>query len=310
MHLKEQALFFHQFATLLDSGIVIDRALDLASQGLSPTSQKSLQRISNKVASGTDLATALMAKPQVFDPWTTGLIQLAEYSGAVPQLCYRLAIATEQSQQRRRLYRVSGLAASVTIWSLLMLIVALFNGATALIQPLFWAIGFLMLFLLILGTRLLFADKIFSVPPFIQRFPIASRIVTAQTVLEVTNLALPLSCGIPILVALDLLRQNVRDPQLAIVIRKAMQQIRAGQSLSSAFRVHLPGDAVQLLRTGEQSGDLTLMLEKLAQYYAGEELRLLKQIRSMLFSASIMAVGGLIALLGIWGILFITSLGE
>ena len=315
MRLKEQSQFFHQLAVSLEAGIPLSRCVTLAGQGLPPASQRRWQSIETAVLAGKPLAAALKTVPKGFDRWTVSLVQMAEYSGALPQLCERLAIAATQQHQQQQYYRSIGITLSIILWSSVMGSWALLQGsAIVLTQPLFWIFGIASLTLLITVAgfwatstqQQAIVQHLFRwLAPLIPWF---SQITVAQRVLAITNLVLPLSCGVPLLTALDLLRRHLRDPILANSLNHAIQQVRAGQSFSQSIAQHLPVEAASMLQTGEQTGDLAVMLDKLSQYYAETEKRLLKQLQSILIPTSLMAVGALIALLGIWGILSLIDL--
>ncbi len=312
---KEQSQFFNQLAVSLEAGIDLYRCVALAGQALPPASKRRWQPIETAVAAGKPLAAALARVPQGFDRWTVSLIQMAEYSGALPQLCHRLAIAANQQQQQQQRYRSIGIALSIILWSSVMVGWAWLQGRkTILTQPLFWLFGIVLLSISIAVAGFLTTG--IQQRAVVQRLcrwlapsiPWCSQITAAQRAIAIANLSLPLSCGVPLLTALGLLRQHLVDPRLAASLSHAMQKVRAGQPFSQSIAQYLPVEAISMVQTGEQTGDLAMMLDKLGQYYVDTEQRLLKQLQSILIPISVMAVGALIALLGVWGMLSLIDL--
>nr|WP_277873964.1 MULTISPECIES: type II secretion system F family protein [unclassified Trichocoleus] len=110
---------------------------------------------------------------------------------------------------------------------------------------------------------------------------------------------MPLSCGIPILTALELLRSHIPDPQISTHVAKASRQIRAGRTLSESLQSKLPPIAIQYIRTGEETGNLDEALLKMGEYYESELDRSLQQLQGILRPASIISLGCLVALVGI-----------
>lgn len=153
---QHKARFFQQLATLLDSGLSLHQCLSLAPRDLSSGFQTYLQRASVAIGRGQSLAAAISQPPVYFDGWTLGLLEVAEYSGALSVACRRLAIASQRQHQRDRLYNSVKLATIAIIWSLFLLITAIVAGnASVLSQSGFWLLAIGLLILLIVASSFL-----------------------------------------------------------------------------------------------------------------------------------------------------------
>jgi type II secretory pathway component PulF len=299
----ETARFFHQFAALLNAGFSVQQSLGMAGKDCSPALQKVLREASVKIEVGQDLASALESHSRYFDAWTVSLIRSSEYSGALAETFERLAIAAETNHKRQRLYRSVNLSVFLISLSLVALLIALLQGSTGfLLQPWFW----LLVVLLVVGfvglTRL--AGSRSASQEFLRSlssFPLIGGIVQAQSMLYFTELELPLRCGVPILQALELVRRRIPDRAVAQSLAIASRQIQAGQSFSQSLRGLSPLTA-QMLRTGEETGNLEGMLGKVAEYYESDLERRLKQLQGILRPLGIVAAGSLVLLMGIQGI--------
>lgn len=297
---QQKARFFQQLATLLDSGLSLQQSLSLAPRDLSSEFQKYLQQATVAVGRGQSLAAAISQPPVYFDGWTLGLLEAAEYSGALSVACRKLAIASERHHQRDRLYNSVKLATIAMIWSLFLLITALLAGnATVLLQPGFWLLAMGLLILLIVASN--FFGSHLPIQS-LQGVPILGKILQARSMLYFTELQLPLSCGVSLGTSLELLQKHIPDPVMADKMAIASQRVLAGQSLSKSLQGRLPAIAFSMLRTGEETGNLDAALEKIAKYYEGELERLLLQLKSIMIPLSIIAIGALVALIGVWGI--------
>ncbi|MFE1744849.1 type II secretion system F family protein [Coleofasciculus sp. H7-2] len=304
LHIKlknqEKAQFFQQFATLLNSGISVQQSLNLVNLDRNSTFGRYLQTVSAAVDSGQDLASALTLDARYFDAWTISLIRLAEYSGSLAETFGRLATAAEAKAKRERLYRSVGIAAIALIWSLLVLAAALFKrNPQKLTHPGFWLCSF-GLALLLVGVLLLnsrFPGR--GLQRLAAQLPGLDKLMQARSLLYFTELSLPLSCGVTILAALELLRDRIPDPQMATHVAKASRQIRLGRTLSESLQSKLPPLAIQYIRTGEETGNLDTALRKLAEYYQGDLERRLRQLEGILRPLSLVAIGGLVLLVGI-----------
>lgn len=296
---KQKALFFQQFASLLNA-MSIQQSLNLAVKGQNSAFGTYLQKVGVAVGTGQSLAGALALDSRYFDSWTISLIGYSEYSGSLTETFEKLAIAHFTKAKRERLYRSVLQSAIALIWSLLVLAAAIFKrNPQNLTHPGFWlcSIG---LALLLVGVSLLssrFPGR--GLQRLGGKLPVLGKIIQTRSLLYFTELALPLSCGIPILTALELLRSHIPDPQISTHVAKASRQIRAGRTLSESLQSKLPPVAIQYIRTGEETGNLDEALRKMGEYYESELDRSLQQLQGILRPASIISLGCLVALVGI-----------
>jgi type IV pilus assembly protein PilC len=77
----------------------------------------------------------------------------------------------------------------------------------------------------------------------------------------------------------------------------ALGQIPAGYSFSQTLEGRLPTIAIQIIRTGEETGHLNVALQKLADYYNRQLEQTLHLLQAILIPISLLAAGGLVAVL-------------
>lgn len=301
LSLREEASFFHQLAALLSAGLSLQHSLAMAGKDYRPAFQQHVQQVSASIGTGQDLATALARPPRFFDGWTISLIRMAEHSGALATICQQLALVAEQKQQRDRLYRSLGLATIALFFSLFALLTALLQrGTQFLTNPGFWLLGLLLIGILFASFQ---AVRSPQTSPGIRQtlgdVPIVGNILQAQSMLYLSELVLPLQCGVSMLAAIELVRGHIPDPALRSHLAKASRQIQSGHTLSHSLQGKLPAIALQFIQTGEQTGNLDGMLQKLAEYYEGELERLLRQLQGFVRPLSIVAIGAIVLLAGI-----------
>lgn len=308
----QKAQFFYQFAALLNAGMTVPQSLTLTAKELHPACQRYLQQVSTAVGTGQDLASALALAPSYFDRWTISLLRLAEYSGSLPQTCQMLASDAEDKARRERLYRSVKVSAIVTIWGALVLTAAIFNpNPTGIIKPEFWlrslAIALLLWVMSWLVSR--FSSPVWQ--KLVGNLPVIGNLIQGRSLLYFTKLRLPLSCGVPILTALELLREHVPDSIMRSNLALATRRVRIGQPLSHSLQGKLPPLALQMIRTGEETGNLDTALQNLAHYYEAELERGLRGLQATLQPLSLLAIASLVAVVGIRGIsVLINSLPE
>jgi len=294
----ENARFFHQFAALLNAGIPVQQGLGMAGRGCSANLQRVLKEARLNVEAGQDLVSALNARSPYFDQWTIALIRAAEYSGALAETFERLAIAAETRHRRQKLYNAAIISTITIVLASLALLVALVTRSTAfLFQPGFLIVGAIAIAVLVLKGRLL-AVAGANGQALMAKVPLLKGIAQARSLLYFTELELQLRCGVPLLQALELLRSHVPDLNLRQSLAIASRQIQTGQTLSQSLAGRLPPLALQMIRTGEETGNLDEVLGKLAAFYESDLERQLKQLQAVLRPLGIVAAGGLVLLIG------------
>jgi len=297
--LQEKARFFYEMAALLNSGLTVQQSLNLAGKDCHPAFRRYLKQIRQVAGNGQDLATAISLNAGYFDSWTISLIRLAQYSGALPQICTKIASDSETQIKRKRLYRSVRLSTITIIWSLLILTAVIFNRTPmGFIKPEFWlrslAIAFLLILISFLASRYLKRGA-----PWLRYLPVVGRIIQTRSLIYFAQLQLPLSCGVPILAAVELVREHIPDVVMKANLSTAARHIRAGQTLSSSLEGKLPPIATQMIHTGEETGNLDTAMQNITQYYEGDLERRLGLIESSLRPMSIFAIALLIAAVGI-----------
>ena len=299
---QEQAQFFHQLTALLNSGLSVQQSLNLAGKDCNPSFQRYLQTASAAVGGGQDLASAI-SLDRYFDGWTISLLRLAEYSGSLPQTCAQLAIAFEAQVRRERLYRSVRRLAITTVWSVLILVAAIFNRTpTGLVKPEFW-LRSLAIALLLLGIS--FLTSSYSTERSQQlamKLPVVGKLIQARSMIYLGKLALPLSCGVTLLTALELVREYIPDRVLRANLASATRKIRAGQTLSNSLQGKLPPIAMEIICTGEETGHLDTALQNLVEYYEGDLERRLNWLQLTLRPLSFLAIAGLVAVVSVRGL--------
>ena len=283
---QEKALFFFQLATLLNSGLTVNQSLTLVGKDSHPRLARYLNKMIAVTARGADLASALALASRYFDRWTVSLIQMGESKGMLPEVCYRIAEIEEQQYKHQQLYRSVILATITTIISFVLLIFTLCYLLG--LSGLGWFI--LVLILISLGVIL---------PKLISRLPIVKRILTARLMLYLGELKLPLSCGMSILSALEMVRAHIPKSEMTATLTIALGQIPAEKTLSQSLEGRLPTVALQILRTGEATGRLDLALQKLTNYYEDELETTLRSLQGILVPISIVTAGVVVLLLAL-----------
>jgi type IV pilus assembly protein PilC len=130
---------------------------------------------------------------------------------------------------------------------------------------------------------------------FLKALTYKKKVTLPELVVFTTQFASLLRSGIILTEALTTLAQQTDNPYFKEVIRDIRINIDAGESLSEALSKYpkvFPPIYINLVRTGEITGNLDIMLERLAKYFDGQhELR--EKIKSSLAYPTIVIISAI-----------------
>jgi general secretion pathway protein F len=120
--------------------------------------------------------------------------------------------------------------------------------------------------------------------------PVVQRIALARFGRTLGSL---LQSGVPLISAIQIVRNIVNNVILADVLDNAVEEIQAGKSLASplAQSKWFPAIVIQMISVGEQSGELEAMLDKIAETYEREVESQIMAMTAMLEPVMILTMG-------------------
>ena len=299
---KDLVIFFRQLSVILESGIPLAQGLTLIAENMSNKKlSHCIDRIAGRLGSGEELSISLKQYPKVFKPIMIGLIEAGEAGGILEKVLDRIAtLMEEQAKLRGQIIGalvypviVFVLAISVSLGLLIfivprfdamfrnmggelpaltafMMMLSQFVTSTAfLIGAPVLIIGGLFLFRGFYATKegqLTVDSLIFKIPLFgdlIQRTEMAGLCDTLSTLVN---------SGIPVVDGLERCIAASSNERIRISIRRAILLVQQGQELNASLgqsRV-FPKLVISMIRIGEETGQLSFMLEKLSIFYKRE----------------------------------------
>ncbi|RPF78135.1 MAG: type II secretion system F family protein [Synechococcus sp. TMED155] len=322
---KDKAVFASQMAALVSAGVPIVRSLEiLAEQQKLPMFKRALLRISKDVNQGSSLGAALRRWPKVFDNLSVAMVEAGEAGGVLEEVLKRLAKLLEDNAKLQNQIR-GALGYPVTV---LVIAIGVFLGMTIFLIPTFAGIfedlgaelpAFTQLMvdlsallrssfsLLLVGSLLLlvwllkraYGTKVGRrrMDGVMLKLPLFGDLIrktaTAQFCRTFSSLT---RAGVPILMALDIVRDTVGNRVLSEAIEASKNEVQQGGTLSLALqrRKVFPTMAVSMLVVGEESGGVDAMLSKVADFYEDEIAATVKAMTAMLEPAMIVIVGGIV----------------
>ena len=107
--------------------------------------------------------------------------------------------------------------------------------------------------------------------------PPRPRVKTKDIAVMTRQLSTMISAGIPLLESLEILHEQASDPGFKLALDKIIERVRAGSDFSTALSEHprlFTKIYVNMIKAGEASGQLDVILQRLADYMeAAEDLK-------------------------------------
>jgi len=324
LSIAQLAVLSRQLAILINAGLPMDEALAaLGEQSDGERSRAIVVAMRSRVMEGQSLAAAMGEFPDTFPEAFRASVAAGEASGRLDDALTRLADYTESREELGRkiwlalaypallltvaIAIVSGLLAYVvpqvvTVFQNLNQQLPLVTRILIAIADAVRAFGLVALVLIVLGfTGFRFALRRDTVREWwdrlVLRIPLAGRIVRgANTARAARTLATLIASGVPVLEALSLAAQTVRNRPMQLSLRRAAVRVREGGGFARALAESglFPPVAVRLIASGEKSGRLDQMLDQAARHQQRELELTLGTLTAVIGPVVILMVGGLV----------------
>ena len=320
--LKEIAVFSRQFATMVNSGLPILRALSiLADQTSNPTLQKALGAARLDVEQGASLSQAFQKHPKIFNDLYVSMVKSGETGGSLDTTLLRLAETLENEVRLRgkiksaMTYPVAVVGLVVLIMSAMLLFVvpqfesiyAGLGGTLPLPTRVLLALSkafqtyWWMFLLATVGGRFAFrrykkTERGREVMDALKlRVPIFGKLFHKTALARFSStLAMLLRSGVPILQALDIVMDTVNNKVISKAVQEVQSAVREGESMARPLTKHavFPPMVVQMIAVGEETGQVDTMLEKVAGFYNQEVEATVEALTSLIEPLLIATIGG------------------
>jgi general secretion pathway protein F len=322
---QDLAIATRQLATLIGAGIPLVEALTaLTDQIEHPRLKRIMGVVKQKVNEGASLAAALGENPKVFGDLYVNMIRAGESSGALDVVLVRLADFTESQAQLRNkiigamLYPAIMVVVGVAIVGILFAVVIpkvtkifedmnvtlpwttrLLIGISTVVRD-YWYLLLIGFPLALYGLRrwlkttkgTAFWDRTQL------RLPVFGDLVRMLAISRFAKtLSTLLSSGVPLLTAMDIVRNIVSNSLLSSVIDNARDAIREGESIAAPLKRsgQFPPLVYHMIAIGERSGQLEEMLQNVAKSYEAQVDMRIGALTSLLEPVMIVLMGGGVA---------------
>jgi general secretion pathway protein F len=337
--IETKIAFIEQFAIMVDSGINILEALHQIEKN-NKQLKASVESLIQNLNYGYSLTEAFQRVERSFDPLTTIMIRLGDETGGVSQSLFKLKKMQEEIRDnRRKLKKALSYPRNILI-ALFIAIAVIINYVIPQFQTifnrfgedlpiltqllinteLFFRVYGFYIFILTISSFLIFKYLIrkferfkFIYHSFILKIPILKNLEKFSTLNRFTIVfAELLNAGVPIFRSIEISISMVENRVLREKFLKSYERINLGVSLYESFKSSDVFDeiAIQMIRTGENSGELKKMLNTISKYYKRQFDLIIENMNSLIEPFVLILMGTLVTILALGVFLPIWNLGT
>jgi len=323
---KDIGLFTDELATLLESGLPLDKSLSVLIDLTDENEQlsKLIGKVLEKVKGGSSLADALEKQTGIFSKFYLNMLRAGEAGGNLGEVLARLSEYLERSRELKETVSTALIYPAILLFmSLASLFVMLtfvvpqftemFESAgkalpisTQIVVGLaewlqkYWWILILMALFASSYMKYQMADPVRKkvLDGFFLKLPLAGNIILNKETANISRtLGTLLGNGVSILAAMVIVRETVDNLVLADAVKDTEEQLKQGKHMYDALHDKgiFPKMAMQMIKMGEETGRLEEMLMRVANMY-DKQLRVsIARLLALLEPALIITLGLMIA---------------
>jgi len=324
VNVQDLAIMTRQFATLVGAGIPVVGALtSLSKQTESPVLQRAVTQVREKVNEGSSLASAMKEHPKVFNSLYVNMIESGEQSGTLHIVLERLADFTENqlamSQKLRGALSYPVMMGIVLIGIVGYMVTFVIPQVASIFQGMHKSLPGVTVFLLSLSSfvkgywwllMLVFGGSFYGFrrwkstekgrkqyDAFLLRIPKIGGLIRKIAISRFARtLGTMLSSGVPIITAMDIVKNVVQNEIIKKAVEESKENIREGESIARPLERSevFPPMVIHMIEVGEQTGELENMLDRISISYDNEVEAAVNGLTSLLEPILILAMAGLV----------------
>lgn len=318
--LVEKVMFAKHLSVMIKSGMSIDGSLEVLIDGASPLMAKRLKGILSDVRKGNSLSSAIKRYPKDFDNLFVNMVAAGEKGGNLAKNLEILAVQQRKAYDLRHKIKAASIYPSVVLAAVVGLIVVmaifvlpkiinffeslkvelplstriLIGVSTFLVDYWPWVVGVIAGLVVLWHVMGRFAATRYHLHRFILKLPIVGKIsYNMNLALFCRTLSSLLDSGITIDQALQTVSNTVTNDVYKKEVIRIYHKVLKGSSLADAMnnKRYFPILTSRMSRVGEESGNLTEVLEYLADFYETEVDDISKNLSNMLEPFLLAAIG-------------------
>lgn len=321
--LKDLSIFTRQFATMIDAGLTMLRSLSiLAEQSDNPELRRILRRVKQDIEGGLSLSSSF-AKEDAFPPLMVNMTRAGEAGGFLDDTMRQIADNFETEVKLRAKIKAA-LTYPVVVFILAMLMcLAMLIFVVPVFEDMFAELGgtlplptkvlvflsssmrFLLPILIVLAIAFVVLWRKYGrtegvrnvVDPLKLKLPVFGKLFQKLALARFArNLSTLLTAGVPILQSLDIVAETTGSVVISRALKEVQDSVRRGESVAGPLSEHevFPPMVVQMIASGEETGAVDKMLQKIAEFYDAEVEATTESLTALIEPLMIAFLGGVV----------------
>ena len=310
---KDLDFFLTQLSTFLKSGITLVDSVKILSKQTKKTGQKQVYKsIIYELTMGDNFSEALAKQGNIFPRLLINMIKTSELTGDLPETLddmadyYRETEKTKKQMMSALTYPIVVLTFAISVLIFIMVkvipeFVSIYGGLNADLPKItviiisisnflrtYWPyliigiFGFILVFAILFRTIKVFRTVIQSL---LMNMPIFGKIIIYNEVTMFTKtFASLLNHNVYITDCMEVLSKITNNEVYKMLIFDTITNLAKGEAISNSFKNHwaFPTIAYEMILTGEKTGQLGSMMDKVANYYQDQHNNAVNQIKAFI----------------------------
>lgn len=332
--------FTSQLAIMIETGITVSVALqNIAEQEENPTFRKIISELKRAVEGGDDFSAALGRYPKLFDKTFVSLVRASEQTGGLGAMLDRIAAYQRKELEMRGKVRAAMAYPTVMLVIAIAVTIFLLTFILPKFTPLFSSKGLQLpkptIFMMAVSNTLIHywyawvIGTVLTVVGFVYGrktapgrrcwdrvkigMPLLGPMIRKVTISRsIRTLGTMISSGVPMLESIQLSAEVAGNYYFERLWRDVQDQVTGGSQLCDALARNplFPRMLVQMISSGESTGQLDTVLTKISNYYDQEVETSVKTVTSLIEPIMITIMGVVVGGIGLALLLPIFSLSR
>lgn len=322
---KEISIISRQIATLLEAHVTALKTFRLiASESENPMIAKKFTELSDDIQNGVSISDALFKHPSFFSDFYVNMVRGGEESGKLAETFSSLADYLERSYEIMSKARGALIYPAFVVSTFIVVMILMFTlvipklseiitqsgqevpfYTTVVISVSSFLINYGAFLAMVVFATGFFAWRYVRVTTFVSRaklwFPVIGNLFRMLYLSRIAdNMYVMLNNGISMVRSIEITAKVVDNEIYRDILDQALIAVKAGAPLSATLqgRPEIPNVMIQMIKVGEETGELGNILQKLSVFYQREVSNAINTVISMIEPAMIVALG-----IGVGGVL-------
>lgn len=297
---KHLTTFTRQLATLIDAGLPIMRSLTILQEQVESVVFKGkIGEMSKSIEQGSSLSDSMGQHKKIFDNLYVNMVRAGEIGGVLEAVLNRLADYMEKRQaiiskvRSAMMYPIVVLCLATVIVGIILIVImprfeSIFNDMGAKLPGLTQALVnishiltdyflFVIAGIIVIVVILIRINKTREGKYVFDRIklkiPVFGDLLRKTAIVRFAGtLSTLITAGVPILQAIDIVRETSGNEVISRAMEKVYQSVKEGETIHEPLRAAnvFPPLVIHMVAVGEETGAIDQMLTKVAEAYERE----------------------------------------